>query len=128
MDNESQPYQTVSPFYAGLTGRCPRCGKGSLFDGFLRVASRCKHCGLDFAFADSGDGPVAFITLVAGFIVCGAALLVEVRYAPPMWVHAALWLPLGIGVPLAMMRPSKALMLALQYKHNAAEGRRASED
>ena len=64
--------EKVSPWVAGLLCRCPRCGKGPLFDGFLSLAKRCTVCGLDYSFADSGDGPAVFIMLIVGFIVTGA--------------------------------------------------------
>jgi uncharacterized protein (DUF983 family) len=108
---------------AGLACRCPRCGQGKLFQGFLTLRPRCEACGLDYSFADSGDGPAVFIMFLAGFIVVGAALVTEIRYQPPFWVHAALWLPLIFIVTLGPLRPMKGLMIALQYFHRAAEGR-----
>jgi uncharacterized protein (DUF983 family) len=113
----------VSPFASGLTGRCPRCGKGHLFAGFLNVRKNCEACGLDYAFADAGDGPAIFVILIAGFIVVGAALLVEIFYEPPFWLHALLWGPLILIVTLAPLRLLKGLLIALQYHHDAAPGR-----
>jgi uncharacterized protein (DUF983 family) len=84
--------------------------------------------GLDFGFTDSGDGPAVFIILLAGFVVTGLALFVEVSYQPPLWVHAALWLPLGLGLPLLLLRPFKATLVALQYRYRAAEGRHSGAD
>ena len=84
---------------------------------------RCESCGLDFTFADSGDGPAVFIILLAGLVVVFAALVIELRYHPPYWVHAALWVPLILAVTLLPLRPMKGLMIALQYHHRAAEGR-----
>ncbi|HEX2512690.1 MAG TPA: DUF983 domain-containing protein [Xanthobacteraceae bacterium] len=112
-----------SPYIAGLTCRCPACGKGRLFQNFLGVRPRCEACGLDFGFADAGDGPAIFIMLFGGFIVVGAALLVEMMYRPPYWVHAALWGPLILLVTLAPLRSMKGLLIALQFHHKAAEGR-----
>jgi uncharacterized protein (DUF983 family) len=112
---------------AGLACVCPRCGKGKLFQGFLTPRPRCDICGLDYGFADSGDGPAVFIMFLAGFIVVGAALVTEVVYRPPFWVHAMLWLPLILIVTLGPLRPMKGLMIALQYHHKAAEGRFGGE-
>jgi uncharacterized protein (DUF983 family) len=120
--------QKVSPFVAGLTCRCPRCGKGKLFAGFLELKPRCEICGLDYAFIDAGDGPAVFIIMIAGFIVVGAALVVEVKYQPPFWVHAVLWLPLIAATTLLPLRPMKALLIALQYHHKAAEGQLVKRD
>ena len=108
---------------AGLACRCPRCGKGRLFQGLVTLRPRCEMCGLDYDFADAGDGPAVFIMLFAGFIVVGAALVTEVAYQPPFWVHAALWLPLILIVTLGPLRPVKGLLIALQFHHKAAEGR-----
>jgi uncharacterized protein (DUF983 family) len=107
----------------GLRARCPSCGEGKLFAGFLDLAPRCERCGLDYSFADSADGPAVFVILIAGFIVVFAALIVEFAYAPPYWVHAVLWLPLIAATTLLPLRPMKGLMIALQYHHKAAEGR-----
>jgi uncharacterized protein (DUF983 family) len=112
-----------SAIVAGLMCACPRCGRGKLFQGFVSLRPRCNVCGLDYAFADSGDGPAVFIMFLAGFIVVFAALVTEVIYQPPLWVHAALWLPLILVVTLGPLRPMKGLLIALQYHHRAAEGR-----
>jgi uncharacterized protein (DUF983 family) len=108
---------------AGLSGRCPRCGKGKLFRGFLQLQSRCRACGLDYGFADPGDGPAVFAMFIGGFIVVAAALIVEFAYQPPFWLHALLWAPLILIVTLGPLRLLKGLLIALQYHHRAAEGR-----
>ncbi len=108
---------------AALLGRCPRCGQGSLFHGYLKVAHACPSCGLDYAAFDAGDGPMVFVILIVGAIVCGSALFVEVAYQPPYWVHAALWIPLVFILTFALLRLAKGLLLVLQYKHKAGEGR-----
>lgn len=119
-------YPVVSPFRAGLLSRCPRCGEGSLFSGFLTIAPKCSRCGLNFGFADSGDGPAIFVILIAGFIVVAAAMFVEVLYQPPYWIHAVLWLPLTAVLSLGLLRPFKAMLVALQYRHKAEEGKLAA--
>jgi uncharacterized protein (DUF983 family) len=124
-EDQSPPHLPPShlPVGRGISGRCPRCGKGKLFRGFLTLAPRCEQCGLDYSFADSGDGPAVFVILIAGFIVVGAALVVEIVYEPPYWVHAVLWLPLILVTTLWPLRALKGLLIALQYHHKAAEGR-----
>ncbi|NGX97463.1 MAG: DUF983 domain-containing protein [Candidatus Afipia apatlaquensis] len=106
----------------GLACKCPRCGEGKLYAGFLTLRPSCDVCGLDYAFIDAGDGPAVFIIMIAGFIVVGAALVVEMKYQPPFWVHAALWAPLILATTLLPLRSMKALLIALQYHHKAAEG------
>lgn len=118
-----QPPPAPSPFLAGLACRCPRCGKGRLFRGIIDLRPQCDACGLDYAFVDAGDGPAVFVIMLAGFVVVAAALIVEMRYEPPLWVHAALWGPLILLVTIGPLRPIKGLLIALQYHHKAAEGR-----
>jgi uncharacterized protein (DUF983 family) len=101
---------------AGVLGRCPSCHLGKLYDGYLALAPRCDVCGLDYRFADSGDGPAVFVILVTGFIVVGAALIVEILYSPPYWLHAALWGPLAIILPLVLLRSFKGVLIALQFR------------
>jgi uncharacterized protein (DUF983 family) len=112
---------------AGIFGRCPSCHRGNLYDGYLALAPRCDVCGLDYRFANSGDGPAVFVILVAGFIVVGAALIVEILYSPPYWLHAALWGPLAIILPLVLLRSFKGVLIALQFRHKAEEGKLASQ-
>jgi uncharacterized protein (DUF983 family) len=121
--NHDDDYAPQSAYATGLAGRCPRCGEGHLFSSFLTVAPSCEVCGLDLKFADSGDGPAVFVMLLAGFIVVGAALFVEVRYEPPMWVHLIIFLPLALVVCLGMLRPLKGVLVALQYRNKAEQGR-----
>lgn len=113
----------VSPYLAGVMCRCPRCGRGKLFNGFLDLAPACGNCGLDYGFADAGDGPAVFVILIAGFLIVGAAVIVEFLFRPPYWVHAVLWIPLTLLVTLGLLRPLKGLLVALQFHHKAAEGR-----
>jgi len=116
-------FPPVNPVSAGLAGKCPRCGQGRLFDGFLSVRPSCSACGLDYSFADSGDGPAVFVIMIVGFIVVGLVLFVELSFQPPIWVHLLLWLPLTVVLAASVLRPLKGLMIALQFRHQAEEGR-----
>jgi uncharacterized protein (DUF983 family) len=112
-----------SPAVVGLAARCPRCGQGALFRSGLVLRDKCERCGLSYAFADSGDGPAVFAIFILGFLVLGGALWVEFRLEPPVWVHVVLWGVLTPLLALGLLRVLKAILIALQYKHNAGEGR-----
>lgn len=124
----TESFPPLSPLVTGITGRCPRCGKGRLFEGFLALRPCCETCGLDFSFIDAGDGPAVFVIFFAGFVVVGAALIVEALYQPPFWLHALLWGPLILLTTLGPLRPMKGLLVALQYRNKAAEGRLQSKE
>ena len=111
------------PISTGLRGRCPRCGRGHLFKGFLSLKPQCEVCGLEYAFADSGDGPAFFVMSIIGFVVVALALWVEFAYEPPLWVHMVLWLSLTVVLSLVLVRPFKGVLIALQFQHRAEEGR-----
>ncbi len=115
----------VSPYVAGLTCRCPRCGKGAIFNGLLSlsVLDRCANCGLDLKFIDPGDGPAVFVIMILGFLILGGALIVEFKFNPPIWVHVALWLPATLVLAFGLLRPLKGILIALQYHHKAEQGR-----
>lgn len=111
-------YPPVSLFRAAIACRCPRCGEGKLFHGLLNVRPSCSVCGLDLSAQDAGDGPAVFVIFFLGLIVVGLAAWVELRFAPPIWVHLVLWVPLIIAGAIALLRPLKAVLIALQFRHD----------
>jgi uncharacterized protein (DUF983 family) len=114
---------SVSPLKAGLTCSCPRCGEGKLFSGYLSLAPRCERCGLDYSFADAGDGPAVFVILFGGLVAVLAVLIVELAWRPPYWVHAMVGIPMVLVATLLPLRLLKSLLIALQFHHKAAEAR-----
>jgi uncharacterized protein (DUF983 family) len=105
-----------NPILTGIRGRCPRCGEGKLFGGFIKLASRCDVCGLDYGFADPGDGPAFFAISVMSFSVVGFALWFDSAYAP-WWIHLVTTLPLLIVVCILPLRPIKGwLVLAIHLQ------------
>ncbi len=122
MSEQGSLYPPVEPIAAGIKARCPRCGQGALFNGYLKLAKRCEVCELDYGFADSGDGPVVFVLLLDGFIVTALALWAEVSYQLPLWLHFIIWIPLAILIGLVLTRWMKGILITLQYKHKAASG------
>jgi len=115
--DQTDGFPAVSPLRAALGCRCPRCGKGKLFAGLLSVRGSCESCGLDLSAQDAGDGPAVFVIMFLGLIVVALAAWVEIQFSPPIWVHLALWTPLILGGAIAMLRPLKAGLIALQYHH-----------
>jgi len=108
-----------SPFIAGLRCRCPRCGRGRLFDGYLTVRGTCEACGLGLADHDTGDGPAVFVIFILGAVMVPLALSVEAAFQPPLWLHAVLWSVTILAGTVALLRPLKGLMVALHYRHRS---------
>jgi len=117
----ARPTQVAPLLSTALKGRCPRCGKGSLFQGYIRVAPQCPVCGLSLAGNDTGDGPAFFIMLPLCIITAISALLLDRLVGPPMWVHMVVW-PVFIALFVgASLRPVKAIMIGLQYRYRDIE-------
>ena len=104
---------------AGLNCRCPRCGRGSLFSGYLKVVDKCQSCGLELGEMDSGDGPAVFVMFIVLIITVPLVFLVYAVFEPPIWVHAILWPVVIVGLSLWLLRPAKGVMVALQFKHRS---------
>lgn len=120
------PAPAVSSLRAGLTCRCPRCGEGRLFSGFLKLADHCDACGLKYDFADPADGPAFFVMTAIGILVIAAWGVWAAAAQPPIWLQMVVVFPVLIGASLATLRPVKAWLVAEQYVHKAAEARWAS--
>src|SRR5947208_12334676 len=118
MTSHPRHFPPIPVARVALGCRCPRCGEGALFTGLLTVRPSCPACGLDLSAQDAGDGPAVFVIFFLGLIVVGLAAIVEIKFAPPLWVHIVLWTPLILGGAILMLRPLKAGLIALQYKHN----------
>jgi uncharacterized protein (DUF983 family) len=101
--------------------RCPRCGQGKLYRGILTVADACSACDLSFKNHEQGDGPAFFaITFIGGLVAIFAAI-VEIKYAPPYWLHAVLWIPFIVVGSLLTLRIAKAAIILLQYRRRPGD-------
>ena len=107
-------------WHVALGCRCPRCGRGSLFQGLLTVRSACNACGLDFGTCDTGDGAASALVLVLGAVTVGMVFWVD-RFHPPAWVYAAFWPVVAILLAAGLMRPLKAALIAQHYRHRSRE-------
>jgi uncharacterized protein (DUF983 family) len=99
----------------GARGRCPRCGRGRLFTGFLSVNDACPACGQELFHHRADDAPPYVVMFIVGHVVIGVMLWLEIVHAPPMWVHAAIFLPLTLLLSLALLPPVKGALVALQW-------------
>ena len=113
----------IDPIRAGLLCRCPNCGKGPLFAGFLQVVRRCDVCSFDFTRLNTGDGAAVFVMQIAGAPVVFGALYLQIAYDPPIWILLLAALPLVAGLSLGLMRPGKGVMIALQMRNGAGQAR-----
>ena len=112
---------TARVLLSGLEGRCPRCGQGDLFDGFLKVTERCRVCGLEFSGHDAGDAPAVAGIFILGFVIIGVAGLLERFFSPPLWLHAVVWIPATVIGAIVLLKPLKGLTIAMQFRYRAVD-------
>ena len=123
LTGEDETWPRLEPVRTGVRGRCPRCGKGHLFDGFLKLRDECEVCGLSYDFADPADGPAFFVICFACVPAVVFALLLQVKAEPPFWVHLITTLPLIVATCVLPLRPLKGWLVCSQYFFKAREGR-----
>src|SRR5690348_7791281 len=111
------PRDGANALSRGWRGQCPKCGKGRMFRAFLKVADTCRACGEELHHHRADDAPAYFVILITGHIVVPLSLMVETTFAPPYWLHAALWLPLTLGLALGLLQPIKGAIVAWQWAH-----------
>jgi uncharacterized protein (DUF983 family) len=120
--SSGDPMSQPNPVINGLLCRCPKCGRGRLFKGYLKLAESCDQCGRDYGFADSGDGPAVFVIFLVAPLVILLALLVGAAFPIAPWMHLVLWIPTTLILCLLLLPPFKGVMVNLQYRHDAHEG------
>ena len=99
----------------GLRGCCPSCGRGKLFRAYLKVADHCPACREALYHHRADDAPAYFVILIVGHVVVPLALMVEVVFSPPYWLHALLWLPLTVGLAVGLLQPVKGTIVGWQW-------------
>ncbi len=115
--------KSVSPLSAGWKCRCPQCGEGQLYRGYLEMNDECAACGADFTIADAGDGPAFFVMFAALILIVPPAMLFQLLVDPPVWAHAIIWPPVIIGFCMWLLRPFKSILFAMQFANKAEEAR-----
>jgi uncharacterized protein (DUF983 family) len=121
--DDRDTWPKLDPVRTGVAGRCPRCGLGRLFDGFIRLRDHCDVCQLSYAFADPADGPAFFVICFGCVPAVAFALFLEVRFEPPMWVHLVTSLPFLLVTCILPLRPLKGWLVCSQFFFKAGEGR-----
>ncbi|WP_419897732.1 DUF983 domain-containing protein [Roseomonas sp. USHLN139] len=123
MGTPTEEWPPLPPFQTGTRGRCPRCGQGHIFKGFLALRRECEVCGLDYSYADPADGPAFFVICFACVPSVVLALWIEARFAAPFWVHLVTSLPFMLLTCIPPLRPLKGWLVASQYFYKAGESR-----
>jgi len=125
---ESSPKRTarrrrLPPVETGIKGRCPACGEGQLFAGFLKFQDECEACGADFRDEDAGDGPAFFAMFAVLIILVPMALAFAMITGAPMWLTLLIWSPIIIFACLFLLRKLRGVMFNIAWQRSAREVR-----
>lgn len=132
--SDTQPVSSRATWPAirrGLSGRCPACGEGRIFDRFLKVKPACQSCGEAFHHHRADDLPPYLVIIIVGHVIGSLILLVEVELnlGWPTWVHVVIWPLLTLGLSLALIQPIKGAVIGLQWaKHMHGFGKIHDEE
>lgn len=99
----------------GWTCKCPACGRGAIFSGYLKVIAHCPACNEALHHHRADDAPPYFTMTVVGHVVVAGILLVERRYQPELWVQMVLWLPMTVLLSLWLLPRIKGALIGLQW-------------
>jgi uncharacterized protein (DUF983 family) len=120
-DPNGDPSHYPSPWVTGFRGRCPRCGEGRLYEGFLKVAPRCGVCDLNFNQEDAGDGAVPFLIFLIGAIGVGFGMIFLLGFDWAVWATIAITIPVIVILTLVSLPKAKGLLIALQFVNQAGD-------
>ncbi len=115
VEDTPPPRPILASLANGARNRCPNCGGGAIFDGYLTVRDSCPACGQDLHHHQADDAPPYFAITIVGHIIVSLVLLVEIAYRPPIWLHMTIWIPLTLLLTLAVLRPIKGAIVAYQW-------------
>jgi uncharacterized protein (DUF983 family) len=113
---QAAPIGLPGALWRGARNRCPHCGEGRVFQGFLRVVPECSACGAALGRLRADDAPPYFTIFLVGHVALPPILMVERLWMPPMWVHMALWLPLVAVATTLLLRPVKGATVGLMWR------------
>lgn len=99
----------------GFRRRCPSCGIGGIFSGYVSVNQHCANCGLELGAYRSDDAPAYFTIVLVGHFIVPSMLILEQTIHPAMWIHMVTWLPLTLVMTLALLPRVKGALLGAQW-------------
>lgn len=102
----------------GARSRCPACGEGNLYTGYLKIADHCPSCGEALHHQRADDAPPYFTMFIVGHVALGGLMTIEQMVRPPIWVQAAIWLPFVVLASLFLLPRVKGVLVGLQWALN----------
>ena len=114
-DPDPLPRGVFRSLLRGARRRCPRCGTGAMLAGYLKVREACGECGAELHHQRADDAPPYFTIMIVGHLIIPGALLLERAAHPPTWVQYSIWLPLTLGLTLALLPRVKGALVGMQW-------------
>tara|TARA_R110000868_G_scaffold92100_4_gene255372 strand:+ start:111731 stop:112168 length:438 start_codon:yes stop_codon:yes gene_type:complete len=129
LDQETGMNATMQPEYSeqssgsrlltglsrGFRRKCPNCGHGFAFGGYLKLRHECDCCNHPIGEYRCDDAPPYFTIFIVGHIVVGGALTMEQTMHPSMTLQLAVWLPVTVLLCLSFLPFIKGAVLGTQW-------------
>ncbi len=106
-----------SAMWRGAKGQCPACGTGRMFDKYLKVTHSCSECNEELHHHEADDAPPYFTILILGHLLIPVVIAVERVFTPPLWLHAAIWVPIILLLSLILLQITKGAIVGLQWAY-----------
>ncbi len=101
--------------WRGFARRCPACGEGQFFSGYLSLGEGCSHCEEPLGTIRADDIPPYFTIAIVGHIVVPLILLVERHAPPPLWLNLVVWPSLTLALTLLLLPKVKGAVVGLMW-------------
>ena len=89
--------------FRGLRGRCPECGKGRLFAGYLKQAPACSACGAATGEIAAEDGPPWLTVVMLGPLLAALTFIAARHEDWPLWIRLAGLGTFAVGAVLILL-------------------------
>ena len=118
-DRASLPPATDRPLWPairrGVMRRCPHCGQGHLFSGYLKVVGQCPVCREQLQHHRADDGPAYLTILIVGHLMAPLILFVFTTFRPEPLVMATIFTVGSVALSLYLLPRLKGLVVAIQW-------------
>lgn len=101
----------------GWRRRCPSCGGGALFDGYLSIKHDCDICGEEFHHHRADDAPSWLTMIIIGHLIAPLMIASYQVFDLPTWSHAVIWPVLAMTGVIVLLPRVKGGIVAFQWAH-----------
>ncbi len=113
---EAEHDRAVMPaLMRGWQRKCPKCGVGPLFNGYLTVRRSCTVCGEPLHHHRADDGPAYLTILIVGHVMAPAIFWAFVTFRPDPMILASVFTVGCTALSLYLLPRLKGAIVGFQW-------------